>query len=60
LFLKQQWIPLRQGQGSFWDSSAVRFQLSRHPINQSLLLKTNEYEESGLPGGMTKANLPED
>jgi hypothetical protein len=38
----------------------VRFQLSRHPINQSLLLKTNEYEESDLPGGMTDSNLPED
>jgi hypothetical protein len=34
--------------------------LSRHPINQSLLLKTNEYEKSDLPGGMAEANLPED
>jgi hypothetical protein len=53
LFLMQQWIPLHQGQSSFWNNSAMRFQLSRHPINQSLLLKTSEYEESNLPGGMT-------
>jgi hypothetical protein len=43
-----------------WDSSTVRFQLSKHPINQSLLLKTNEYEENDLRGGMTEANLPKD
>ena len=54
LFLKQQWVPLRQRQSPFWDSGTVWSQLSGHSINQSLLLKTNEYIEDDLPGGTTE------